>query len=123
MNQFALTSARFFALLCLVLVGFSVLGASQSYTDAEIHASLVDTWEVNVLFTLMVVISSAVFAIAALVLVFLTWRADAAHRQAALAAFSFALVAAGIAIFFHVTLTTRVTALTGQTFGGFYGLL
>src|SRR5689334_15715183 len=106
------------AVVAGLLVVFSI--SAPSYTDAEIVASVVDTWEVSAMATIALLVLCAVC---------LAWSAVAAVRSigavrriAVIGAV--ASLAAGTAVLHeHIVLTGRVAQLTGQSFGHFYGLL
>ena len=89
------------------------------YTDAQIQASFVDTWEVHALGTaaiLLLVLMAAVVAPA------LAWGCSRLGKKLAVVSVALAGTSAALLITSHAALTERTTALTGQSFGGFYGL-
>ena len=108
--------------LLLLLVGANaVLWAFVApYTDEQIKASLVDTWEVEAIAADAGLILCIVSIPLALVLANRSGGV-ATRRLAALSVF-LAISVAAITVFNHVTLTERTAQLTGQSFGGFYGL-
>ena len=94
---------------------------SPPFTDAEIRDSFVDTWEPSVQMTLLeLVILGGILLIALVVLVFARQRPI---RVIAIATVALALGGVMLSYRNHIVLTERTTALTGQTFGRFYGLL
>jgi len=116
-------------LIGIVLVTAAVLAclygsvslAWSAYTDQQIRSSIVDTWEPEAIVT-------RVFLDALLVCLALSgWRGirprKAGDRGVGLLALVFTLAGMGLVLASHITLTVRVTRLTGQTFGTFYGLL
>jgi hypothetical protein len=108
----------FLAVACTAL---AIAGVSQHYSDAQIQASVVDTWEVSALFTLIVMGFSGVVALSSLAILHYS-RGSRAVRRLALATLVLSVVAVSVGLSAHVALTLRTTALTGQEFGGFYGL-
>jgi len=98
------------AALILVAVPFAVLLVAATewfnppFTDDQIRASIVDTWEPRAMVTFAELV--------ALVLVGL-----------ALVAALLCMLAATLTYLNHARLTARATALTGQTFGPLDGLL
>jgi hypothetical protein len=94
---------------------------SPPFTDAEIRDSFVDTWEPSAWMTLLeLVVLGCVFLISLLVLVFTRQRS---MRVLTIATATLAIGGALLSYRNHVALTERTTALTGQTFGKFHGLL
>jgi hypothetical protein len=89
------------------------------YSDAEIKASLVDTWEVE---AWSVVLLSIVVVPVLLLGASLTRRGSRTSRHLAWATIALVVLAEGAVLANHVSLTERTTAITGQHFGGFYGL-
>lgn len=90
------------------------------FTDAEIQASLVDTWEAHaagsVAILILVLLGTCLSAT-------LAWGATRLAKRFAVSAVALGLADAVLLIASHVSLTERTTALTGHMFGGFYGLL
>ena len=112
-----------------VLVAVAVLAclygsislAWSPYTDQQIRSSIVDTWEPEA-------IVAGLFLDALLVCLALSiWlgirRRSASDRVVSALALVLTLAGIGLVLAGHVALTIRVTHLTGQTFGTFYGLL
>ena len=119
------TAPRAFAWLiiaisaCLGGIGFHDL-LSPPYTDGEIRASLLDIWEPYALVTFASLALLAALSVACVaVLPFAAPRA----RPTVMAALTSCIIAGGLSLAAHATLTERVTALTGQHFGRFWGLL
>jgi hypothetical protein len=91
------------------------------FTDQEIRDSFVDTWEPSAWATLAALaVLGGVTVISLSILPFARRRGT---RTIAIATLVMS-VAAGLLVYRnHVALTDRTTALTGQTFGRFHGLL
>jgi len=90
------------------------------YTDEQIKASLVDTWQVEAFTTMSLLVwFGASIALAA---VFWYRAKDGSTRTLAVLAVLLAFAAGVATTSNHILLTTRTTVLTGQSFGGFYGL-
>lgn len=90
------------------------------FTDAEIKASLVDTWEAHAVGSVAILI---LVLLGACLSATLAWGATRLAKRFAVSAVALGLADAVLLIASHVSLTERTTALTGHTFGGFYGLL
>lgn len=90
------------------------------FTDAQIRASVRDTWQAYATFTRMLLVLHV--AIAAFALVLLRSATTGRERVVATACIAMAIGATAAALTAHAHLTTRVTALTGQAFGALYGL-
>jgi len=114
------------SLRVIALIGLAVvaLGAYQwthpAYTDAQIRASIVDTWEVSAWATMAILSLSAVLVLASLALA-LRYNQRQVWRPAA-TSILVALCGGALAYANHAMLTVRVIALTGQTFRSWYGL-
>lgn len=116
---FALAPLTLIALLGLVWGGHDWL--APPFTDQEIRDSLVDTWEPSAWVTQLVLMALGTVALVSLlVLLFARQRASPSITIVTL---MIALMAVWLAYRNHVVLTERTTALTGQTFGKFHGLL
>jgi hypothetical protein len=110
--------------ILVALLAFAcVLGVRSilvpSYTDQQIQASLVDTWQVEAFSTavlLVLIFLAAVFAIV------LGYRGSKLVRFLASAAVLLAVADSALFVSSHIVLTARTTQITGQTFAGFYGL-
>jgi hypothetical protein len=89
------------------------------YTDAEIELSFVDTWEVSALITALALVLLAPLT---LLSALLRWGGSALAKRLSSISLALAIVAGGLLIASHIALTERTTRLTGQDFGGFYGL-
>ena len=111
------------ACLNLILVAVCVYGAmgvfAPSYTDQGIRASLVDTWQVEALFTSASLVLLAFAFVAAIIFAL---RGNTRVRLLASLAVLLAVSAASLVVAGHVILTNRVVGITGQTFGGFSGI-
>jgi hypothetical protein len=115
------TASLIAAIVLLLTIGvYAVHDLMQPpFSDAEIRASLVDTWEVE---AWSVVLLSAVVVPVLVLGAVLTRRGNRTSRQLAWATVALAVVAEGAILASHVSLTERTTTITGQHFGGFYGL-
>jgi hypothetical protein len=111
-------------LIIIAILGVGALGVigllSPPYTDQQIRASLVDTWEAEAWS-----VSAALFLLfcAVVVSLALAYRGSSFTRRLSAAAVFSAISAGAIVLVGHIVLTRHVTQLTGQTFGAFYGLL
>ncbi len=115
---FLVQIARVAAIAVIGLVAIQL--SSQSYTDAQIAASFVDTWEVTALCTTATIVV-AILGIAAGVLAF--YLEHTRHRSRASAVpVTVCLVGAAMVQASHAALTNRVTQITGQSFSGIWGL-
>ena len=118
--------SRRFSLLAIIAMLLVVGGRAVSdlisppYTDQQIQASLVDTWEVEAGSTTALLVLLAVTITVSLALAY--HRKNLTLRLSALTVL-LAVLAGVLAFSSHVVLTNRVTQLTGQTFGSLYGLL
>jgi uncharacterized membrane-anchored protein len=110
------------AVIALLGVVWGVNGwLSPPFTDQEIRDSLVDTWEPSAWVTLLaLVVLGAVAFVSLVVLLFAKLRATGTMTAVTLV---LAVIGGLLAYRNHVVLTERTTALTGQTFGRFHGLL
>jgi hypothetical protein len=110
------------AFVAVAAIAFAFAGygkLSPAFTDLEIQASFVDTWGVHALFTLG---SSALLLACALFSILLGLGASRTAKRLAVVSAGLAGVAVVLLIATHIELAERTTRLTGQTFGGFYGL-
>ena len=112
-----------------LVLGFTLLAMALGFqewqnppfTDAQLQASLVDTWEVAAS-TLRVF--AFVFLGLGVICVVLARRAtDARTRIAAYLAAVCCLLVIALFLRNHIVLTQRAAGLTGQDFGPVYGLL
>jgi hypothetical protein len=90
------------------------------YSDYEIKASIVDTWQVEALFTFALLVAVGFLA---LLSVALGWRSS--HlllRRLSVLAVLLSAASGVLLLYSHISLTERAVQLTGQSFGGFYGL-
>jgi hypothetical protein len=115
-------------LTAYVLIGLSLLlcipaamDRFNPYTDAQIQASMVDTWEPEAIVT-TVVLSLLAFLLLLSVLLWL-FSLTSSARWPASAAVAACLGSALLVFANHAAFTIHVTKLTGQTFGPAYGLL
>ena len=106
------------ALLACIYGASGLLG--PPYTDQQIRASIVDTWAVEAIATLVVlVLLLACFVIA----VCLVLKSPHLRRSTiSLAAVGLSAVALGLVFASHVALTVRTTRITHKEFGPVYGL-
>jgi len=108
------------ALFAVVLAGNGILGLlDPPYTDEELAASFVDTWEPHAIVTTLLL---AILSVAALAVCIVLAVGGADLRRYSLVTLLVVVSAIASQLASHVALSNRVTRLTGQTFGGFYGL-
>ena len=117
--------------LVALLLGFLLLSISviwlgiqdllnPPFTDNQIADSLVDTWDPEAIVAFAIL---ALLVIGLGLSVFGAYRAGPGRvRHLAIASIVLAFVASGITLQNHAALTQRTTRLTGQSFGGFFGL-
>ena len=121
MHRFRTASLLAIIAMLLVVGGFAINGLlNPPYTDQQIQASFVDTWEVEAWSTTALLV---LLAIAVALSLALAYRGANLTRRLSTMAVLVAVLAGVLVCSSHVALTNRVTQLTGQTFGGFYGLL
>lgn len=89
------------------------------FTDAEIRASFVDTWEAHAVGSVAILI---LVVLATCISAALAWGATRLAKRLAGTALALGFADAALLVASHVFLTERTTALTGHTFGGFHGL-
>jgi len=114
------------ALILVIVAAFGIgaFGASgllsQPYTDQQIRASLADTWVAEAWSA-----SAALFllVLAIVISLALAYRGARSTKQLSAVSVVCAVLASALVFLAHIALTTRVTHLTGQSFGAFYGLL
>jgi len=106
--------------LLAIVCAFALYGFFfPPFADAEIQESFIDTWQVNAILTAAALgISVVAGALSAL----LSWRAKGLSKTLAVAAAALCVISVGLLFFNHAALTSRTTELTGQTFGGAFGL-
>ena len=106
----------------LVLACIHAIGALlyPPYTDQQIQASVVDTWQVEALVTTATL--ALLFCALILSVIFAYMSKQTSTRMLATIAVFLSLMAGVIEFSAHVALTKRTTQLTGQTFGSAYGL-
>jgi len=113
----------FLAVLVAIALAAIVNGAwqilSPSYSDAQIAASLVDTWQPHAFVTGVVL--ALLFTAGCVVLACLF--AGRHLRRISCVALLAIFVAIGTQFAGHVLLSHQATRVTGQTFGALYGLL
>jgi cytochrome bd-type quinol oxidase subunit 1 len=103
-----------------VLVYAAYALAHPPYSDYEIKASIVDTWRVEAFFTFVLLV--AISFVVLLSLVF-CWRSPERRiRRLSALAVLLCISSSALLIYSHIVLTERTARLTGQSFGGFYGL-
>jgi hypothetical protein len=90
------------------------------YSDQEIRASIVDTWEADALFTFAALAGIAVVTALSLALAYRS-EERLVRRLAVLAVF-LAMSSSALVLYSHIALTERTTRLTGHSFGPLYGL-
>ena len=114
----------FLAIVAAISIAFAVSGVwqilSPSYSDAQIAASLVDTWESHALLTRTALVLLSVFACITIAFCILAGRQ---LRLPCCVALSAVLVAFGAQLAAHIILTNHVARVTGQQFGPVFGLL
>jgi len=89
------------------------------FTDAEIKASFVDTWEAHAVGSVAILI---LVMLATCISAALAWSATRLAKRLAGTALALGFADAVLLVASHVSLTERTTALTGHAFGSFYGL-
>jgi hypothetical protein len=99
----------------------SISLAWSPYTDQQIRSSIVDTWEPEATVT-SVFLGALLVCLALCVWLGIRSRKPTDRVLSALAS-ALTLAGMGLVLASHAALTIRVTRLTGQTFGTFYGLL
>ena len=90
------------------------------YADEQIRASIADTWEVEALAT--TVLLGSFFVSIALTFALASRSTSAGIRRLAFISVLLALFAGATTMANHIALTKRTAQLTGQSFGGFFGL-
>jgi hypothetical protein len=90
------------------------------YSDAQIAASIVDTWQPRALVTALVLAVLCLCACAIVAIRILTGRR---LRRLSYVALLSICAAFGAQLGSHIALTHQATRVTGQTFGPLYGLL
>ena len=114
-----------FQVIVLTLIAF--LGCltirrsfNPPFTDSEIQASIVDTWQSEAFATLMFLIIVAVVAILSFILAVI--HSNNLVRRIATVTVLVTCIVGAIGLHNHAMLTRRTTELTGQAFDRFYGL-
>ena len=109
------------ALFAILVAGSGVVEIlDPPYTDQELAASFVDTWEPHAIVTTLLL---GVLALVALFVAAVCALGGAALRRYSLATLFLVVCAAASQVAAHIVFTNHVTRVTGQTFGRFYGLL
>ena len=90
------------------------------FTDREIQASIVDTWQVEAHVTATMLILFCLALILSGAFAFVSEKTST--RVLATIAGLLSLLAGAIQLYGHAVLTERAALLTGQTFGRIYGL-
>ena len=90
------------------------------YSDQQIMASIVDTWEAEALGP--VALTVAVVVVAAASLAFARRAQNPSVHRLSRIALVLSVAAVGLLLYSHIALTERTTRLTGQSFGALYGL-
>jgi len=118
----------FRTLTAYVLIGLSLLVCIPAvvfwfnpYTDAQIEASIVDTWEPEALITSVLLGLLAFLVLLSVLLWLFSFRSSA--RWPASAAVAASLGSACLVFAIHAAFSIHVTELTGVTFGPVFGLL
>jgi hypothetical protein len=103
------------------VLGYATLEAlPPSFTDAAITVSIVDTWQVEAVISVLLL---CVLVVAVCVAVILARAAlPPLLRRVAGVVVVLGIVGGGAIVANHIALTNRAASLTGQSFGGFYGL-
>jgi hypothetical protein len=91
------------------------------FTDGQLQASLVDTWEVAA--STLRVFAFVFLGLGAICVVLARRATDARTRIVAWLAAVCSLLAIALFLRNHIVLTQRAASLTGQEFGPLYGLL
>ena len=111
------TAVSILLLTCIYAI-FGLL--HPPYSDQQIMASIVDTWEAEAMSTVALTVAVVVVAVASLAL---AYRAqNQSVRRLSRIALVLSVAAVGLLFYTHIELTERTTRLTGQTFGALYGL-
>src|SRR5438874_327055 len=84
------------------------------FSDSEIKASIVDTWQAHALFTFAMFVAIAVIAMASLAFRF--GSVDRVVRRLNIVALALSIACIALLLYSHVALTERTTQITGQTF-------
>jgi len=90
------------------------------YSDQQISASIVDTWELSATVTTFVLVVVAL--VIAFSLVIVSKSENVMNRRLALASLGLAICDGILWLLNHAELTTRTTQLTGHTFSTLFGL-
>jgi len=105
-------------LLACLYGGYAV--TSTPYSDQELRASIVDTWQAQALFTLVVL--AGIAALTALSVAVAYGTRDRVVRRLRLLAILLSITSAALVFSGHMALTERATLITGHSFGFLYGL-
>ena len=106
-------------LLAIALAVCAYFFLGSTFTDQEIQQSIVDSWEINATLTVI-----ALFIVIPLGLLAapLCWRPTRLAKRLALTCAVLCILNVVLVVGNHVALTARTTRLTGQHFGGIFGL-
>lgn len=118
----ARTAAQYIVVTVLLLACiYALFGLLHSpYSDQQIMASIVDTWEAEAIGT--VALAVAVVVVAAVSLALARRAPNRSVRRLGRIALVLSVAAVGLLCYSHIALTERTSRLTGQAFGAFYGL-
>lgn len=107
----------------LTLLGLLAVFEIKEYflppSDDEIVRLGVEAWDGYAFFTTVIGVAVASLTVIMLGVAYLSHHRG---RRVALIGAAVGMLIIGLALMNHILLTCRVTRLTGQTFGGFYGL-
>lgn len=112
-----------------LVLGFTALGlalglrewANPPFTDDQLKASLVNTWEVAA--STLRVFAFVFLGLGAICVVLGRRATDARTRVVAFLAAACCLLVIALFLRNHIVMTQRAAGLTGQEFGPLYGLL
>ena len=95
--------------------------SNPPFTDEQLKASLVDTWEVAA--STLRVLAFVFLGLGAICVVLARRATDARTRNVAYLAALCCLLTVALFLRNHIVLTQRAAGLTGQEFGPLYGVL
>ena len=108
------------AVLAVICAFGAYTAVVPAYTDQELRASIVDTWEAQAFFTSAVLVGIAVITVVALAVAYRSGQRFL--RRLAVLAMTLSVCSSALILYSHASLTERATRLTGHSFGPFYGL-
>lgn len=111
------TAVSVLAIMCVYGIYSAV---SPAYTDQEIRASIVDTWEVHAFFTSAALVGIALVTVISFGVAYRSGQQ--LPRRLAVLAVILSLSSSALILYSHISLTERTTRLTGHAFGPFCGL-